>query len=97
MCTLFSPNCAERNVTAENLRQFVRMYSNDKLAVANCLEQFDEYAAEFMRLVQQSPIQSDQVDTFIKHIRHAISKLDNDQVSASHRDGKHFQIILHSN
>lgn len=72
---------AERNVTAENLRQFVRLYSNDKLAVDNCLEQFDEYAAEFMRIVQQTPIPSDEVDKFLQIIRNAINKLDNEQVS----------------
>lgn len=67
------------------------MYSNDKLAVANCLEQFDEYAAEFMRIVQRTPMQTDEVDTFLQNIRHAINKLDNDQVSALYRGGKHFQ------
>lgn len=62
------------------------MYSNDKLSVPDCLEQFDKYAAEFMKIIHSAPADSKSVEKFISTVRKATAALDNDQVSVTDRN-----------
>lgn len=42
----------ESNITSENLQQFLRRKSNVKIILPECLKQFDEYAAKFVKTMQ---------------------------------------------
>lgn len=42
----------DTNITSENLQQFLRRKSNVKIILPECLKQFDEYAAEFVKMIQ---------------------------------------------
>ncbi|XP_055315696.1 protein windbeutel [Sitodiplosis mosellana] len=42
----------DANITTENLQQFLRRKSNVKIILPECLKQFDEYAAKFVKTVQ---------------------------------------------
>lgn len=66
----------DQNVTLQNLRQFVRRNSNFKIDLDDCLKEFDENAAEFMRSVQHSSGPTNEAETIVKRARNEATKLD---------------------
>lgn len=42
----------DTNITSGNLQQFLRRKSNVKIILPECLKQFDEYAAKFVKILQ---------------------------------------------
>lgn len=44
---------SDENVTVENLRRFVRRQSTVKIVLSDCLKQYDDYAAKFVKALKQ--------------------------------------------
>lgn len=72
----------DENVTIENLRQFVRRHSDIKIALSDCLPQFDAYAAEFVKALQLTSIESKQLQAIVRDAHNQSTKLETEQVFA---------------
>lgn len=68
-------------MTIENLRQFIRRQSDVKIALPDCLQQFDAYAANFMKAFQLSEAQpAAAVEAIVTDARNEATNLDTEHV-----------------
>lgn len=65
------------NLTVANLRQFVRRQSAVKITLPDCLHQFDEYAAKFVKALTSS---AEEGDSIVNDARNEALNLDNEHV-----------------
>ncbi|XP_031627556.1 protein windbeutel [Contarinia nasturtii] len=65
----------DQNITVENLRQFIRRMSDVKIVLPECLKQFDDYAKQFVDVIQFKSIEAEEI---VNEATNEAAKLENE-------------------